>query len=205
MYEIILASGNQGKLKELTDMVQGLDVIFRPQSDFDVPEADETGLSFVENAIIKARNAAAHTDCPALADDSGICVDALGGEPGIYSARYAGAHATDEENLYRLLENTKHLAKSQRRCQFVCLAVFVRNATDPIPIICEGLWEGTLLKAPRGENGFGYDPIFQPKGFEISSAELEPDLKNQKSHRALAMRQMVDYFRQKLNDASRRA
>ena len=98
MYEIILASGNQDKLKELTDIVQGLDVIFRPQVDFDVPEADETGLSFVENAIIKARNAAAHTDCPALADDSGICVDALGGEPGIYSARYAGAHATDEEN-----------------------------------------------------------------------------------------------------------
>ena len=205
MYEIILASGNQDKLKELTDIVQGLDVIFRPQVDFDVPEADETGLSFVENAIIKARNAAAHTDCPALADDSGICVDALGGEPGIYSARYAGTHATDEENLYRLLENTKHLGKSQRRCQFVCLAVFVRNATDPIPIICEGLWEGTLLEAPCGENGFGYDPIFQPKGFEISSAELEPDLKNQKSHRALAMRQMVDYFRQKLNDAPRRA
>jgi XTP/dITP diphosphohydrolase len=194
--EVILASGNRGKLVELNALISELDVTFRAQSDFDVPEAQEIGLSFVENAIIKARNAALFTKRPALADDSGISVDALNGAPGIYSARYAGEAASDHENLNLLLERTNHLPESQRQCQFICLAVFVRHASDPMPIIAEGVWKGVLLHEPRGANGFGYDPIFRPNGMEISSAELDPKKKNKISHRGLAMRQMVDYFRQ---------
>jgi len=191
MVEVVLASGNSGKLKELTVLLQDLPFSLKSQSDFAVPEAVEDGLSFIENAIIKARHAAVITNRPALADDSGIAVDALGGAPGIYSARYAGEHASDRNNLEKLLDDAAHLEPSQRGCQFICVAAFVRNARDPMPIIAQGVWRGQLLRRPRGEAGFGYDPIFLPDGFDQSSAELTPRLKNTVSHRALALGAMA--------------
>jgi len=191
MVEVVLASGNLGKLKELTVLLQDLPFLLKSQSDFAVPEAVEDGLSFIENAIIKARHAAVITNRPALADDSGIAVDALGGAPGIYSARYAGEHASDRNNLEKLLDDAAHLESSQRRCQFICVAAFVRSARDPMPIIAQGVWRGQLLRSPRGEAGFGYDPIFLPDGFDQSSAELTPRLKNTVSHRALALDAMA--------------
>jgi len=191
MVNIVLASGNRGKLTELTDLLRDVPVTVVAQSDFNVPEAVESGLSFIENAIIKARNAAAFTECPALADDSGIAVDALAGAPGIYSARYAGDGASDVENLEKLLADTDHVPDEQRQCCFICVAAFVRNATDPLPVVCEGIWSGRLLRAPVGTYGFGYDPIFYVPERNSSSAELESEVKNKISHRAQALRQMV--------------
>jgi XTP/dITP diphosphohydrolase len=165
------------------------------QSEFDVPQALENGLSFVENAIIKARNAAVHSGLPALADDSGIALDALGGAPGIYSARYAGAAADDAENLDKLLADTAHLSGDKRGCRFICVAVFLRQADDPVPVICQGVWEGRLLYEPRGDNGFGYDPIFWVPDHDCASAELPPAVKNAISHRAQALQQMAQVLR----------
>ncbi|HCU88831.1 MAG TPA: non-canonical purine NTP pyrophosphatase, RdgB/HAM1 family [Gammaproteobacteria bacterium] len=191
MVNIVLASSNRGKLTELTDLLREVPVTVVAQSDFNVPEAVENGLSFIENAIIKARNAAAFTECPALADDSGISVDALGGAPGIYSARYAGDGASDAENLEKLLADTEHVPDEQRQCRFICVVAFVRNATDPLPIVCEGIWFGRLLRAPVGTSGFGYDPIFYVPDRDSSSAELASEVKNKISHRAQALRQLV--------------
>ncbi len=195
MVDIVLASGNQGKLAELKDLLRDVPVRLRAQSDFGVPEAIEDGLSFIENAIIKARNAAAHTKQPALADDSGIAVDALAGAPGIYSARYAGEGASDAENLEKLLADTEHVPDDQRQCRFICVAAFVRHASDPLPLVCAGIWHGRLLRAPVGAHGFGYDPIFYVPDRHASSAELAPALKNTISHRAQALQQMVQALR----------
>ena len=162
-----------------------------PQSEFDVIEAEETGLTFVENAILKARNAAQHTGLPAIADDSGLEVDALEGAPGIYSARFAGVGASDQENLEKLLADLKAVPDEQRSARFQCLMVYMRHAKDPTPLIFQGTWEGRILHAPRGDNGFGYDPVFFVPTHNCSSAELEPDVKNCLSHRGQALRKLV--------------
>ena len=195
MGRVVLASGNAGKLRELHALLAplGMDVV--AQSDFDISGVEETGESFVENAILKARHAARVSGLPAIADDSGIMVDALGGAPGIYSARYAGEGASDEENLDMLLENLKDVPDPGRGARFVCLAVYMRHADDPCPIICEGIWPGRIIHAPRGKDGFGYDPIFHVEDCGCTSAELEPARKNAISHRALAMGALIDRLR----------
>ena len=183
--ELVLASNNKGKLAELQAML-GDSITVRPQSDFTDIEAEETGLTFVENALIKARHAAGISGLPALADDSGLAVDALGGAPGIYSARYAGGGG-DAANNAKLLEALKDVPDAERGAQFICALALLRHAEDPIPVICEGAWQGRILHAPSGEHGFGYDPLFWVPERDCSSAELSPQEKNQLSHRARAM------------------
>ncbi len=186
--ELVLASNNKGKLAELQAML-GNSIKVRPQSDFTDIEAEETGLTFVENALIKARHAARASGLPALADDSGLAVDALGGAPGIYSARYAGG-AGDAANNAKLLEALRDVPDAERGAQFICALALLRHAEDPIPLICEGAWEGRILHAASGEHGFGYDPLFWVPERDCSSAELSPQEKNQLSHRAQAMAQL---------------
>lgn len=183
--QLVLASHNAGKLKELQAML-GAHVKVRSIGEFSDVEPEETGLSFVENAILKARNAARISGLPALADDSGLAVDYLGGAPGIYSARYADGKG-DAANNAKLLDALKDVPDEQRGAQFVSVLALVRHAEDPLPILCEGLWEGTILRAARGEHGFGYDPLFWVPEANCSSAELPPERKNQMSHRARAM------------------
>ena len=184
----VLATGNAGKLREIAALLAGLEGNVRAQSDYHVPPVEETGTTFVENAIIKARHAARHSGLPAFADDSGLVVDALGGAPGVYSARYAGIGASDVDNLDKLLLATAAIPDAARSCRFVCVMVAMRDADDPLPLIATGRWEGSLLRAPRGEGGFGYDPIFLVPGHGCSSAELPSAIKNQLSHRGQALR-----------------
>ncbi len=191
---VVLASGNAGKLRELDKVLAPLDVSLQPQAQFNVPDAEETGLSFVENAIIKARAAAQHTGLPAIADDSGIEVDHLNGAPGIYSARYSGAG--DEANNVLLLQELGEIPEEQRSARFQCVLVYMRHALDPVPLICQGSWEGFILSAARGENGFGYDPLFYLPDYQCSSAQLDPSIKNRISHRAKASRLLFDALRQ---------
>jgi len=195
MNKIVLATGNQGKVKEINELLDGLAFVVVPQSAFGVPEADETGLCFVENAIIKARNAAAHTGLPAIADDSGLEVDALAGAPGVLSSRYAGKHASDRDNVDKLLADLGDLPDEKRTARFQCLMVFLQHPRDATPLICQGTWEGRILLAPRGENGFGYDPVFYVPGQGCSSAELPPQRKNALSHRGQALRALVGKLR----------
>lgn len=183
--KLVLASHNQGKLKELQKML-GEHFEIHSVAEFSTVEPEETGLSFVENAILKARHAAKVSGLPALADDSGLAVDALQGAPGIYSARYAG-NAGDQANNEKLLNDLKDIPSGERTAQFICALALVRHEYDPIPIICEGIWQGTILFEPKGTNGFGYDPLFWVAEQQCSSAELTPELKNQLSHRAKAM------------------
>ena len=187
--ELVLASHNAGKLKELQAML-GDNIRLRSVAEFSLVEPEETGLSFVENAILKARNASRLSGLPALADDSGLAVDALGGAPGIYSARYADGKG-DAANNAKLLEALKDVPDELRGAQFVCALALVRHADDPLPIICEGLWHGRILHSARGEHGFGYDPLFWVEQRQCSSAELPALEKNQLSHRALAMAQLM--------------
>ena len=188
---IVLASNNPGKVREFAQLLAGLQRAVRPQSEFGVPEVEETGLTFVENALLKARNAAHHTGLPALADDSGLEVDALNGAPGIYSARYAGSGASDRANLEKLLADIQHLPEAERGARFQCVLVYLRHALDPTPLICQGTLEGRILHAPKGTQGFGYDPIFYVLSHGCSSAELPPETKNQLSHRGQALRKLV--------------
>jgi XTP/dITP diphosphohydrolase len=188
---IVLASSNAGKVRELNQLLGGLQLEVVPQSHFNVADADETGLTFVENAILKARHAAQHTGLPALADDSGLEVVALHGAPGIYSARYAGAKASDAENLRKLLGLLKDVPEEKRGARFQCVLVYLRHALDPTPLICQGTWEGRILREPRGANGFGYDPVFYVPTHAVSAAELSPELKNSLSHRGQALRQLL--------------
>ncbi len=182
---IVLASGNQGKLKELRACLDDLGYKVLPQSEFNCTDAVEDGLSFVENAIKKARHASEQTGLPAIADDSGIEVVALGGAPGIHSARFAGEHGNDAANNEKLLSSLAD--KTDRRARFRCALVFVRHALDPVPVIAEGAWEGEIAIEPKGEHGFGYDPLFILPEQGISSAELSPEEKKKQSHRALAL------------------
>ena len=191
MKEIILASSNPGKVREINQLLAGLDLHVQPQTDFGVPDIEETGLTFVENAILKARNAAQHTGLAAIADDSGIEVDALNGAPGIYSARYAGIGANDQANLEKLLTELGDLPEEKRTARFQCLMVYMRHANDPTPLICQGTWEGRILFKPQGENGFGYDPVFYVPTHDCSSAELPADVKNSLSHRGQALRKLL--------------
>lgn len=188
---IVLASGNPGKLREINQMLAGLPLAVVPQSDFNVPEAEETGLTFVENAILKARHAAQRTGLAAIADDSGLEVDFLNGAPGIYSARYAGQGASDTQNLNKLLTDMIGVLEPDRTARFQCLLVYLRHEFDPTPVICRGTWEGRILTAPRGRGGFGYDPIFFVPTHQCASAELPPEIKNQLSHRSQALRELV--------------
>ncbi len=196
MKEIVLASSNPGKVREINQLLATLDLHVQPQSEFGVVDAEETGLTFVENAILKARNAARHTGLPAIADDSGIEVDALNGAPGIYSARFAGEGASDQQNLDKLLAELEGLPEAQRSARFQCLMVFLQHANDPTPLICQGTWEGRILLAARGDNGFGYDPVFYVPTHDCSSAELPADVKNALSHRGQALRKLVAALQQ---------
>lgn len=188
---VVLASSNPGKLREFNQLLGGLHIEVLAQSHFKVVDAEETGLSFVENALLKARNAAQHTNLPALADDSGLEVDALRGAPGIYSARYAGVGASDAENLKKLLDQLRDVAPSQRTARFQCVLVYLRHALDPTPLICQGTWEGSILTAARGSNGFGYDPVFYVPSHSCSAAELAAETKNSLSHRGQALRELL--------------
>ena len=196
MKEIVLASSNPGKVREINQLLAMLDLHVQPQSEFGVVDIEETGLSFVENAILKARNAAQYTGLPAIADDSGIEVDALNGAPGIYSARFAGEHASDQANLEKLLAALDGLPEAQRSARFQCLMVFMRHANDPTPLICQGTWEGRILTAARGENGFGYDPVFYVPTHDCSSAELPAEVKNALSHRGQALHKLLASLQQ---------
>jgi len=192
MSKIVLASSNQGKLREIQQVLAHMDMQLVPQSEFNVSDADETGLSFVENAIIKARHAAAISGLPALADDSGLEVDALQGRPGIYSSRFAGDKATDGDNIQKLLSELEGVESQLRSARFQCVLVYMRHAKDPSPIIAQGSWEGFILEEQRGHNGFGYDPIFYIPEHQRTSAELDAEIKNQHSHRARALEQFVE-------------
>ena len=190
---VVLASGNAGKLRELAGILQPLGLQLVSQSEFKVPEVAETGLSFIENAIIKARAAAAHSGHPAIADDSGLEVDYLTGEPGIHSARYSGQG--DAANNAKLLAALEGVPEVQRSARFQCALVYMRHARDPMPLVCQASWEGRILLTPRGDNGFGYDPLFYVPGQQCSSAELEPGLKNRISHRARASALLLEALR----------
>jgi len=195
MDKIVLASGNQGKLREFAQLFAPMDIEVIPQSEFDVPEAEETGLTFVENAIIKARNAAEHTGLPAIADDSGIEVDYLLGAPGIYSARFSGPNASDQDNLNALLAALENVPDNERNARYQCLLVMMRHSKDPTPLICQADWQGRILPSPIGDGGFGYDPIFWVPDMECSAAQLTAGEKHAISHRGKAIRQFMTAFR----------
>lgn len=189
---LVLASGNPGKLRELTTMLKPLGWEVRPQSEWRLGEAVEDGLSFIENALIKARHAARLTGLPALGDDSGLVVDALGGAPGIYSARYAGPDANDLDNNRKLLEALAGVPEPMRTAHFYCAMALIRNADDPAPLISVGKWDGIIMESPAGQGGFGYDPLFHVPAEGCSSAQLAPEVKNRLSHRGQALRAMVE-------------
>ena len=192
MRNLVLASGNAGKLREISALLDKSSYRVFPQSDFDVPEVAETGTTFVENAIIKARHAAQCAGYAALADDSGIVVDALNGEPGVHSARFSGSQANDDANNALLVEKLRSVPESQRSARYRAVIVYMNNAVDPSPVICEGSWEGIIVLEARGSNGFGYDPHFYLPEYGCTSAELSADEKNRISHRGQALRQLLE-------------
>lgn len=187
---VVLASSNRGKLAELQALI-GNRLQLVTQAELGVPDADESGLSFVENAILKARNAARHTGLPAIADDSGLAVDCLGGRPGIRSSRYAGDDASDADNNHLLLANLEGVPEAARSASFHCVAVMMRTERDPAPLIAQGTWQGRILEAPRGSNGFGYDPLFYVPALGCTAAELPAEVKNGVSHRASALNALL--------------
>ena len=191
MQKLVLASGNAGKLREFREILapQGFELI--AQGELGIPDPDETGLSFVENALLKARHASERSGLPALADDSGLCVDALGGAPGLYSARYAGAHGDHPANIAKLLAELADRDDSGRSAFFISVIALIRDPLDPAPLIAEGRWQGHILHAPRGSGGFGYDPVFLDPNSGLSAAELEPAQKHRISHRGAAVAQLL--------------
>jgi XTP/dITP diphosphohydrolase len=191
---IVLASNNAGKVREIGQLLAAQKIEIIPQREFAIEDVEETGLTFVENAILKARHAAEQSGLPAIADDSGIEVDALQGAPGIYSARYAGEDGDDGANNRKLLEALKGMPEEQRTARVQCLLGYMRHATDPTPLICQGTWEGRILTEPQGENGFGYDPLFWVPTEGCSSAELDPEVKNSLSHRGQALRLLLSHM-----------
>ena len=194
MSQIVLATGNQGKLREFAQLLTPLSIEVVTQSELGVNEVAETGLSFVENAILKARNACAQTGLPAIADDSGLEVDALLGAPGIYSSRYAGENASDADNIEALLTALQDIPDTERQARFQCVLVFMRHADDPTPLICQGTWHGQILTEPSGDGGFGYDPVFFVAETDCSAAELSAQQKHAVSHRGQAMRRFIEEF-----------
>jgi len=195
--DVVLATGNAGKVRELQALLQPLGITVHAQSAYDVPAADETGLSFIENALLKARHCSRLTGLPALADDSGLVVDALSGAPGIYSARYAGQAATDADNVQKLLHTMRAVPAEARGAHFHCSLVWVQHADDPDPLICQGRWFGEIATEPFGAGGFGYDPVFFVRALNRCAAQLSPAEKNAISHRGMATRQRGDALRQR--------
>lgn len=202
--KLVIASGNQGKITEIKHALKNTHFELISQNEFNVAEAEENGLSFIENALIKARNAARHTGLAALADDSGLVVDALCGAPGIYSARYAGPDASDEDNVRKLLQQLKETPNTEASAHFHCAMAFVRHEKDAAPIIAEGVWHGRIVDTPKGENGFGYDPIFYLDSPGCTAAELSKDEKNSFSHRGLAIKELSRKLEKHLRDAPAR-
>ena len=190
MKQVVIASGNAGKLREIARILEPLGLEAQPQGNFGVPECPEPHVTFVENCIAKARHASAHTGLPALADDSGICVDALNGAPGVYSARYAGEPKSDERNNHKLIEALQ--GQANRKAHYYCVMVYVRYADDPQPLIAEGRWHGEIIDTPRGDGGFGYDPYFLVPAFGKTGAELDMDTKNGISHRGQALSELAE-------------
>ncbi|MGZ5050482.1 MAG: RdgB/HAM1 family non-canonical purine NTP pyrophosphatase [Methylobacter sp.] len=197
LQKIVLASGNLGKIREIQAILSGHPIV--AQSEFNVIDAEETGTTFVENAIIKARNAALHCGLPAIADDSGLVVDALDGAPGVISARYAGVGASDQANLDKLLRELEGVPEAQRTARFICAMVFMEHANDPCPVVAQGVWEGRILTQAVGANGFGYDPVFWVPSHHCSSAELPAEVKNALSHRGQALRTLTEQIKAKEN------
>jgi XTP/dITP diphosphohydrolase len=195
---IVLATGNAGKLREFRELLEPLGFETLPLSQFTSVSAEESGLSFIENAILKARHAARVANLPAIADDSGIELDALQGAPGIYSARYAGPSASDQANLEKLLRAVHELPEQQRTARYQCALAYLRWATDPSPLIVQASWEGRIVLTPRGNGGFGYDPIFELAELRKTAAELSSDEKNKISHRGQAMRELVTQLRARM-------
>ncbi|HEU4665459.1 MAG TPA: RdgB/HAM1 family non-canonical purine NTP pyrophosphatase [Dokdonella sp.] len=193
--KLVLASGNRGKLIEMREILAGAGHELVAQSELGIADADETATTFVENALLKARHAARASGLPALGDDSGLCVDALGGAPGLYSARYAGAHGDAAANIAKLLDALRGVADDQRTAHFHCTIVLLRSADDPAPLIAEGRWHGRILHAPRGAGGFGYDPVFFDLALGAGAAELDPRAKNRISHRGLALARLRELMR----------
>lgn len=196
--KVVFASSNAGKIIELQNLCQPFNIEIIPQSDLGVRDVPETGLTFVENALIKARHACQVTGLPALADDSGLEVKILQGKPGIHSARYAGENASSTNNIQKLLKNLENYSEADRAAIFHCVLVFLLHANDPTPLICQGTWQGRILLAPQGKQGFGYDPVFFDPDQGCSAAELDLTLKNQISHRGKALRQLINHLREKL-------
>jgi len=192
--KIVIATSNAGKLREIQHLLTPLEIEVLPQSDFDMPEADEPYFTFIENALAKARHTSLHSGLPALADDSGICVDALQGAPGVYSARFAGEPKSDARNNQKLLEVLRE--EKNRQAHYYCAMVLVRSPEDPQPLIAQGIWRGEILRAPRGEGGFGYDPLFLDPTSGKTGAELPMEIKNSISHRGLALRDMLQQIAQ---------
>lgn len=196
--KVVLASSNKGKIEELNALLADFSIELIPQSEFGIEDADETGLTFIENALIKARHATKLSGLPAIADDSGIVVKALNGAPGVYSARYAGEHGNAQENIKKLLVDLKDVPTENREAAFHCTLAFIINETDPTPIVCEGEWPGSILFAPQGDQGFGYDPVFYVPSEDKSVAELSADIKNKMSHRGIALQALLKRLPEKL-------
>lgn len=191
MSKVVLATGNQGKVREMSALLADFGLQVLPQSDFNLVEAEETGTTFIENAIIKAKHAAQLTGLPAIADDSGLAVDALQGVPGIYSARYAGENASDRDNLLKLLDAMQDVPAEQRSARFHCVLVYMTHAEDPTPLVCHGTWDGFITEQPSGEDGFGYDPVFYVPSEGCTSAELSKSRKSELSHRGQALSKLL--------------
>lgn len=203
--KIVLATGNLGKVKELSELLSPLNINIVPQSQFNVPDVPETGTTFIENAIIKARHAAKLTGLPAIADDSGLEVDALYGAPGIYSARYAGENANDNDNMNKLLSdisNLTNIATDKITARFHCVLVFMTHEKDPTPLICHGIWEGRIIAEKIGEQGFGYDPIFWDNTHGMTSAQLPREIKNALSHRGKALAKLLPLLKSYIEKAN---
>lgn len=196
--KVVLATGNQGKVKELTQLLHAHHIDVIAQSEFDLDSPEETGLTFIENALIKARYASEKTGLPAIADDSGLSIPALHGAPGIYSARYAGEEATDQRNIDLVLKNLVDVEGSDREAVFNCVLVFLKHAKDPTPIVCHGQWKGVITKDQTGQGGFGYDPIFWLPEQQCTAAELSKDIKNAVSHRGKALALLVEQLNNSL-------
>jgi len=197
---LVLASNNAGKLSEMRAVLAGLDLELVPQAQLGIADADETATTFIENALLKARHAARLSGQPSLGDDSGICVDALDGAPGLYSARYAGAHGDAAANNAKLLDTLREVPEAQRGAHFYCVIVLLRSADDPAPLIAQGRWNGRILETARGSGGFGYDPVFYDPVLEAGAAELDPAIKNRVSHRGQALARLREQLQRLLCD-----